>query len=313
MIILSGNSNPSLSESVASYIGVPLGSVHIRRFADQEIFIEIQDSVRGEDVFVIQSTSTPAHDNLMELLMIIDALRRGSAKRINAVIPYFGYARQDRKTGPRTPISAKLVANLLQASGAHRILSFELHTSQIQGFFDIPVDNLYGSAFITQDIRTFFPSNTLDNLVIVSPDIGGMQRARAIAKRLSVDVAVIDKRRDKPGVSEVMNVIGTVQERHCIIVDDIVDSAGTLCNAAQALWDKGALTINAYGIHGVLSDQACDRIQAAHINQLIITDTIAQTQKSQNAPKIRQISIAPLMGEAILRISQERSLSELFI
>jgi ribose-phosphate pyrophosphokinase len=281
----------------------------MKRFSDQEIFVEILENVRGEDVFVVQSSSFPANDNLMELLIALDALRRGSARRITAVIPYYGYARQDRKSGPRTPITAKLVANLITVAGANRVVTLDLHAAQIQGFFDIPLDNLFSAGVFTGDIRKNFPEN---NLVIVSPDVGGVVRARAIAKRFDADLAIIDKRRERAGHSEVMNIIGDVRGRPCIIVDDIVDSAGTLCNAAVALMEAGAESVHAYVVHGVLSGGAVARVTASPLRSLVITDSIQATEAVRVAPNIRQVTIAPLMAEAMKRISEERSVSSLF-
>ena len=309
MIVLSGNSNRPLSEAVAACLKMPLGDAVIRRFSDLEVWVEIHQNVRGEDVFVIQSTSYPANDNLMELLITIDALKRASARRITAVMPYFGYARQDRKVGPRTPISAKLVANILAVAGAGRVLSIDLHSGQIQGFFDIPVDNLYSAPVFAKDMQTRYPQ---ENLMFVSPDVGGVVRARAIAKRLDADLAIVDKRRERAGVSEVMNIIGDVEGRHCIIIDDIVDSAGTLCNAAEALVKVGAKSVGAYIIHGVLSGGAVDRIEASVLNEVVITDSIRPSEAVRMAQKIRVLTIAPLMAEAMRRISEESSVSSLF-
>ena len=309
MKILAGNSNRSLAEAIAAYLNVPMTKAAIRRFADMEIFVEVLENVRGEDVFVIQSTSFPANDNLMELLVSIDALRRASARRITAVIPYYGYARQDRKTGPRTPISAKLVANLITAAGADRVLTLDLHATQIQGFFDVPTDNLYAEPVFTKDIVASFPSETP---TIVSPDVGGVLRARAIAKRIDGDLAIIDKRRERAGMSEVMNIIGDVEGRHCILVDDIVDSAGTLCNAAVALKEHGAKSVTAYVTHGVLSGGAVARVKASPLEALVTTDSIQATDEMKGANNMRQITIAPLLAEAIHRISEERSVSSLF-
>ncbi len=309
MKIVAGNSNKPLSEAIAAYLGLSLTNAAIRRFSDMECFVEIQENVRGEDVFVIQSTSYPANDNLMELLVAIDALRRGSARRITAVIPYYGYARQDRKSGPRTPISAKLVANLITVAGVNRVLTLDLHAGQIQGFFDIPLDNLFAAPVFLRDIREQFDTN---NLMIVSPDVGGVLRARALAKQLDTELAIIDKRRESAGVSEVMHIIGEVEGRHCIIADDIVDSAGTLCNAAVALNDAGAEAVSAYITHGVLSGGAVSRVAAAPIKNLVITDSILGTEAVRVSQNIRQISIAPLIGEAIRRISEEESVSSLF-
>jgi len=309
MIIIAGNSNRPLTEAISSYLGVPVAKASIRRFSDMEVFVEIMDNVRGEDVFVVQSTSYPANDNLLELLITIDALKRGSARRITAVIPYFGYARQDRKTGGRTPISAKLVANLITSAGADRVLTMELHAGQIQGFFDIPTDNLHAAPiFFPHMEKVFTPENT----VMVSPDVGGVMRARAMAKKLNTDLAIIDKRREKAGVSEVMNIIGEVEGMDCILVDDIVDSAGTLCNAAVALRDAGAKSIQAYIVHGVLSGGAVARITSSPIEKLVITDSIAAPEAVRMCTQIEQLSIAPLIGEAMKRISEERSISALF-
>lgn len=309
MKILSCNSNLSLARSISEQLNVPLTLATIRRFADMEIFVEIHENVRGEDVFIIQSTSYPANDHLMELLIAIDALKRGSAKRITAVIPYFGYARQDRKTGPRTPISAKLVANLITIAGADRVLTLDLHAGQIQGFFDIPVDNLFASPVFAKDIEKKY---TNENLVIVSPDVGGVVRARGLAKRINADLAIIDKRREQPGHSEVMNIIGDVQDRKCLIIDDIVDSAGTLCNAAKALKEAGALSVIAYATHGVLSGPALERITNSPLDELVVTNSIEPNQAIAESNSIRHISIASLLSEAIKRISLEESVSSLF-
>ncbi|MBL6603092.1 MAG: ribose-phosphate pyrophosphokinase [Proteobacteria bacterium] len=309
MKILACNSNRPLAEAIATYLNLPLVKADVRRFADMEVFAEIQENVRGEDVFVVQSTSYPANDNLMELLVTLDALRRGSARRITAVIPYYGYARQDRKSGPRTPISAKLVANLITSAGADRVLTIDLHADQIQGFFDIPTDNLFAAPVLLEDIKSRY---TNGNLMIVSPDVGGVVRARAIARRLDADLAIIDKRREKAGMSEVMNIIGDVSDRHCIMVDDIVDSGGTLCNAAGALIESGAISVDAYVTHGVLSGGAVSRIASSPLNALVTTDTILATEAMRVAHNVRQLSVAPLLGEAILRINEERSVSSLF-
>ncbi|MBT5574304.1 ribose-phosphate pyrophosphokinase [Alphaproteobacteria bacterium] len=309
MKVLSCNSNRPLAEAIASYLNVPLTEADVRRFADMEVFVEIHENVRGEDVFVIQSTSYPANDNIMELLVCLDALRRGSARRVTAVLPYYGYARQDRKSGPRTPISAKLLANLITSAGADRVLTIDLHAAQIQGFFDIPADNLYSAPVFKTDITSRYNS---EDLVIVSPDVGGVLRARAIASRIEADLAIIDKRRPQAGVSEVMNIIGDVSGRHCIMVDDIVDSGGTLCNAAQALMDAGALSVDAYVTHGVLSGGAVSRVASSPLNSLVTTDSIQSTEAMRVAKNIRQITIAPLLGEAIRRIHEERSVSSLF-
>jgi len=309
MILIAGNSNRPLAEAISSYLQIPLAKASIRRFSDMEVFVEIMDNVRGEDVFIIQSTSYPANDNLLELLITIDALKRGSARRITAVIPYFGYARQDRKTGGRTPISAKLVANLITAAGADRVLTVELHAGQIQGFFDIPTDNLHiAPVFFPHIEKNFVPEET----VMVSPDVGGVVRARAMAKKLNTDLAIIDKRREKAGISEVMNVIGDVEGKACILIDDIVDSAGTLCNAAVALKGQGAKSVHAYVVHGVLSGGAVARVSASPLEQLVISDSICATEAVRISPNITQLTIAPLMGEAIKRISEERSISALF-
>jgi ribose-phosphate pyrophosphokinase len=310
MKLITGNSNPPLAQAIADYCGIPLTKASVRRFADQEVFVEIQENVRGEDVFVIQSTSYPTNDNLMELLIMIDALRRASAKRITAVIPYFGYARQDRKPGPRTPISAKLVANIITTAGANRVLSVDLHAGQIQGFFDIPTDNLYGAPVIAEDILARHGDK---NLMVVSPDVGGVVRARALAKRLdNAPLAIVDKRRERAGESEVMNIIGDVKGRFCVLIDDIVDSAGTLCNAAAALKTAGATDVVAYITHGVMSGAAVERVEASDLRKLVITDSILPTHLVANAKKIRLLPIAPLLGEAINRIADESSVSSLF-
>ena len=310
MKILAGNSNLPLARAIAGYLEMPLTHADVRRFADDEVFVEIHENVRGEDVFVIQSTSAPCNDNLMELLICIDALRRASAKRITAVVPYFGYARQDRKPGPRTPISAKLVANLITKAGADRVLAVDLHAGQIQGFFDIPTDNLYGAPVMAADILA---RNTDGNLMVVSPDVGGVVRARALARRLeNAPLSIVDKRRDKPGSSEVMNIIGDVKGRNCILIDDIIDSGGTLCNAAQALMDAGAKSVTAYLTHGVLSGTAVERVSASALKELVITDTIQASEAAAASTKIRVLSIAPLIGEAIQRIAEESSVSSLF-
>lgn len=309
MKVLACNSNRPLAEAISAYLDIELTKASIRRFSDMEVFVEILENVRGEDVFVIQSTSYPANDNLMELLVTLDALRRGSARRVTAVIPYFGYARQDRKTGPRTPISAKLVANLITNAGADRVLTFDLHAGQIQGFFDIPVDNLFAGPLFSDDIRKTYNGG---ELVVVSPDIGGVVRARALAKRLDADLAIIDKRREQAGVSEVMHIIGDVRDRHCIMVDDICDSAGTLCNAAVALKADGAKSVDAYVTHGVLSGGAVGRVAASPLERLVMTDSIQATEAVRVASSIRQLTVAPLLGEAINRISQEASVSSLF-
>ncbi|HMA15760.1 MAG: ribose-phosphate pyrophosphokinase [Bacteroidota bacterium] len=309
MKIMTGNSNRPLAEAISAFLNLELTKASVRRFSDMEVFVEIHENVRGEDVFIIQSTSYPANDNLMELLVAMDALKRASARRITAVLPYFGYARQDRKSAPRTPISAKLVANLITSAGADRVLTLELHAGQIQGFFDIPTDNLFATPVFTKDILA---RNGKDNLTIVSPDVGGVVRARAIAKPLDADLAIIDKRRERAGVSEVMNIIGDVEGRRCILVDDIVDSAGTLCNAAVALKNAGAVSVSAYVTHGVLSGGAVARVSSSPLEELVMTDSIQATEAVRVAQNIRQISIAPLIGDAIQRISDERSVSSLF-
>jgi ribose-phosphate pyrophosphokinase len=309
MKIVACNSNRPLAEAVAAGLNLPLARASIRRFADMEVFVEIHENVRGEDVFVIQSTSYPTNDNLMELLITLDALRRSSARRITPVIPYFGYARQDRKSGPRTPISAKLVANLITEAGANRVLTMDLHAGQIQGFFDIPVDNLSVAPLISKDIEERFAGR---EVMIVSPDVGGVLRARTIARRLNCDLAIIDKRRERAGVSEVMNIIGEVEGRDCIIIDDIVDSGGTLCNGADALLANGARSVSVYVTHGVLSGGAVARIASSPIEMLTITDSIAATEAVRLAHNVRQLSIAPLMAEAMRRISTESSVSSLF-
>ena len=310
MKILTGNSNRPLAEAISAYLNLPLTQASIRRFSDMEVFVEIHENVRGEDVFVIQSTSYPANDNLMELLVTLDALRRGSARRVTAVIPYYGYARQDRKSGPRTPISAKLVANLITVAGADRVLTLDLHAGQIQGFFDIPTDNLFAAPVFTKDIKERYKG---DDVTVVSPDVGGVVRARNIAKRIDADLAIIDKRRERAGVSEVMNIIGDVAGRRCILIDDIVDSAGTLCNAAVALKEAGAASVSAYVTHGVLSGGAVARVSASPMDSLVITDSIMATEAVRVSQTVRQITIAPLLAEAIQRISGEQSVSSLFI
>ena len=307
--LVAGNSNPRLAEAIASVLETPLTKADVRRFADMEIFVEIQENVRGADVFVIQSTSYPANDHLMELLIIIDALRRASARRITAVIPYFGYARQDRKVGPRTPISAKLVANLITRAGADRVMTLDLHAGQIQGFFDIPTDNLYASPVMVRDIRERFD---LAKIMVVSPDVGGVVRARGLAKRINAPLAIIDKRRERAGDSEVMHVIGEVDQRTCILVDDIVDSGGTLVNAADALIEQGATAVYAYISHGVLSGGALARITASKLKELAITDSIQPTEAIRVARNVRVLSIATLIGLAIGRTASEESVSSLF-
>ncbi len=309
MKIVACNSNRPLADTVAQILGLPLTKASIRRFADMEVFVEIQENVRGEDVFVIQSTSFPANDNLMELLVTLDALRRSSARRITAVIPYFGYARQDRKSAPRTPISAKLVANLITEAGANRVLTMDLHAGQIQGFFDIPVDNLIAAGVFSRDIQKRYEGH---DLMIVSPDVGGVVRARAIATRLNCDLAIIDKRRERAGHSEVMNVIGDVAGRDCILIDDLVDSGGTHCNAADALVKRGALSASAYVTHGVLSGAAVARIASSPIEMMTITNSIQATDEVKQCDNIRELTIAPLLAEAMRRISDESSVSSLF-
>ncbi len=309
MKIVACNSNLPLAEAVARELGIKLAHASVRRFADMEVFVEIHENVRGEDVFVLQSTSFPANDNLMELLITLDALRRASARRVTAVIPYFGYARQDRKAGPRTPISAKLVANLITEAGANRVLTMDLHAGQIQGFFDIPVDNLYAAPLFTKDIRERYNGQ---EIMIVSPDVGGVARARALASRLNCDLAIIDKRRERAGASEVMNVIGDVRGRACILVDDMVDSGGTLCNAAVALMSRGAVSASAYCTHGVLSGGASMRISNSPLETMTITDSIQATEAVHATPNLRVFTIAPLLAEAMQRISDESSVSSLF-
>ena len=310
MKIISCNSNQELAKSIASYIGVNLADASMRKFADDEIFVEINENIRGEDVFIIQSTSHPANDHLMELLISIDAAKRGSAKRITAVIPYYGYARQDRKTGPRTPITAKLVANLITSAGADRVLTMDLHAGQIQGFFDIPLDNIFSAPPIIKDMKEKFAGN--NDLVISSPDVGGVVRARAFAKRLNAGLAIADKRREKAGESEVMHIIGEVKDKTCILLDDIADSAGTLCNAAKALKEHGAREVYSYIAHGVLSGKALEKIQNSNIKELVLTDSILASDAVKKSKNIRHISIAPLMGEAIKRINSDSSVSALF-
>ena len=309
MKLFAGNSNRAVAESVAKYLNIQLGKATVRRFADQEIFVELQENVRGEDVFILQSTSFPTNDHLMELLIMIDALRRSSARRITAVMPYFGYARQDRKTSARTPISAKLVANLITEAGAHRVLTLDLHAGQIQGFFDIPTDNLFAVPVMARDIKSRYE---LSDVAVISPDVGGVVRARALAKRLDSPLAIVDKRRDGPGESEVMNVIGDVEGKDCFLIDDIVDSGGTLCNAAEALREIGAKSVTAYITHGVLSGGAVARISASKLKELVITDSIQPTPSVEAAHNIRVVPIGDLMGEAIARTASEKSVSSLF-
>jgi ribose-phosphate pyrophosphokinase len=310
MKLVAGNSNLALANAIAGYLDVPLCKADVRRFADKEIFVEIQENVRGEDVFVLQSTSFPANDNLMEMLILVDALRRSSAKRITTVIPYFGYARQDRRTAGRTPISAKLVANMITQAGTDRVLTIDLHAGQIQGFFDIPTDNLFAEPVISKDIMDHYTAN--GPLAVVSPDVGGVVRARAIAKRVDAPLAIVDKRRDRPGESEVMNVIGEVEGKSCLLVDDIIDSGGTLCNAADALLGMGAKEVSAYITHGVLSGGAVTRIAGSNLKELVITDTIETTEAVKNAHNIRVVTVASLLGEAIMRTALEKSVSSLF-
>jgi len=309
MKLLACNSNPFLSQEIAKYLGLTLIDAEVKKFADKEVFVEIKENVRGEDIFVVQSTSYPANDNIMELLIAIDALRRASAKRITAVIPYFGYARQDRKAAPRTPISAKLVANLITSAGADRVLTIDLHAAQIQGFFDIPLDNLYAAPVFVRHIKQNFD---LANVVVVSPDVGGLVRARAIAGKIGAELAIVDKRRPRAGVSEVMNIIGEVEGKNCVIVDDMVDSGGTLCNAAKALIDKGALSVSAYITHGVLSGNAAQKIADSVLKNLVITNSIEASAETVATKNIKIINIADLIGEAIRNISQEKSVSTLF-
>ncbi len=309
MKLVAGNSSRALADAIAAYLNLPLTKCVVRRFADMEVFVEIQENVRGEDIFVIQSTSFPANDHLMELLIIMDALRRASARRITAVLPYFGYARQDRKPGPRTPISAKLVANLITEAGADRVMTLDLHAGQIQGFFDIPTDNLFAAPVMVRDIEENFD---IKSSIVVSPDVGGVIRARGLAKRIDAPLAIVDKRREQPGESEVMNIIGNVEGRSCILVDDIVDSGGTLCNAADALLNMGATDVSAYITHGVLSGGAVARITSSSLKNLVITDSIQATEAVRVSNNIRVMSIAPLIGEAIGRTADEKSVSSLF-
>ncbi len=309
MKILAGNSNRALTEAIAAYLKVPLTKCQVRRFADMEIFVEVQENVRGQDIFIVQSTSFPANDHLMEMLIMTDACRRASARRITAVIPYFGYARQDRKAGSRSPISAKLVANMITHAGADRVLTVDLHAGQIQGFFDIPTDNLFSAPVMVRDIKERMENR---DLMVVSPDVGGVVRARALAKRIDAPLAIVDKRRERAGESEVMNIIGDVTGKACILVDDIVDSGGTLCNAADALLDTGAREVSAYITHGVLSGGAVARISSSRLKELVLTDTIQPTEAVRVSPNIRVISISPLIGEAIARTAKEESVSSLF-
>jgi len=309
MKLVTGNSNLKLANDISKYVGLELSNCDVKRFADNEIFVEMKENVRGEDVFVIQSTSYPTNDNLMELLIIIDTLRRASAKRITAVVPYFGYARQDRKPGPRTPITSKLVANMIDKAGANRVLTMDLHAGQIQGFFDIPTDNLFAAPVLVEDIKSKLTSNTP---IVVSPDVGGVVRARIIAKRIGADLAIVDKRREKAGESEVMNIIGDVKGKECFMIDDIVDSAGTLCNASDALIREGATKVYSYVTHGVLSGKAVERVNKSSLTKLLITDTIEESDAVKESDKIDVISISSLLGEAIKRISDEKSVSSLF-
>ncbi|MGF6178613.1 ribose-phosphate pyrophosphokinase [Ensifer sp. 4252] len=309
MKLVTGNSNRALAEAIANYLNLPLTDCTVKRFADQEIHVQLHENVRGEDVYILQSTSAPADGNLMELLILTDALRRSSARRITAVIPYFGYARQDRRDIGRTPISAKLVANMIAGAGVHRVITVDLHTDQIQGFFDIPTDNLYSAPVMTRDIEEYYDTK---NLMVVSPDVGGVARARAIAKRIGADLAIVDKRRPRAGVSEVMNIIGDVSGKSCLLIDDIVDSGGTLINAAEALLEAGAKEVSAYITHGVLSEGACERIGASNLKELVVTDSINETEAQRQTPNIRRIIIAPLIGEALARTAKEQSVSSLF-
>ena len=308
MKLMACNSNKELSKEIASILDLPLTNATIKKFADEEMFVEINENVRGQDIYLIQSTSKPANDNLIELLISIDALKRASAKQITAVIPYFGYARQDRKPGPRTPISAKLVANLITSSGANRVLTIDLHAGQIQGFFDIPVDNLYAAPILVGDIKKKFD---LNNTIITSPDVGGVVRARYIANKLDVNLAIVDKRREKANVSEVLNIIGNVKKKDCILIDDIVDTAGTLTNAAEALVSSGANSVSAYVTHGVLSEPALIRLEKSKLKELVTTNTIKQIPNEEKS-KIRRLSIAPLIAEAVKRIDNYSSVSSLF-
>ncbi|MBN67024.1 MAG: phosphoribosylpyrophosphate synthetase [Rickettsiales bacterium] len=310
MKLIAANSNQPLAKAMSDYLHVPLADASIRRFSDSEVFVEIKENVRGQDVFLIQSTSYPANDHIIELLVTLDALKRASARRVTAVMPYYGYARQDRKPGPRTPITAKLIANLITSAGADRVLTVDLHAGQIQGFFDIPLDHLYARPAIKADIRNNYEDP--NELVVVSPDVGGVVRARALANRLDADLAIVDKRRERAGESEVMHIIGEIENRHCILFDDIVDSGGTLCNAADKLLQQGALSVSAYVTHGVLSGNAVERIDNSQLDSLVICDTIAPTDAVKNSSKIRVISVAPLLAEAIRRISEETSVSSLF-
>ena len=309
MRLIAGNSNPPLVQAISAHLNITPVKADVRRFSDDEVFVEVQENVRGEDMFVMQSTSAPANDNLMELLIMIDALRRASARRITAVIPYFGYARQDRKVGPRTPISAKLVANMITEAGANRVLTVDLHAGQIQGFFDIPTDNLFAQPVIVKDILQHLDGKTP---MVVSPDVGGVVRARSLARRLNADLAIVDKRRERAGQSEVMNIIGDVEGQSCILIDDIIDSGGTLVNAAEALLNNGATEVYAYTTHGVLSGKAVERIKNSRLKSMVVTDSIPATDAMKSCANIRTISIAPLLGEAMRRINNEASVSSLF-
>lgn len=310
MKLVTGNSNRALAQAIASYLELPLTDCTVKRFADKEVYVEVHENVRGEDAFILQSTSFPANDNLMELLILTDALRRSSARRITAVLPYFGYARQDRKSAPRTPISAKLVSNLITQAGANRVLTLDLHASQIQGFFDIPTDNLTAAPVMVRDIQDHYD---VKNVMIVSPDVGGVVRARNVAGRIGANLAIVDKRRPRAGVSEVMNIIGDVRGQACILIDDIVDSGGTLVNAAEALLKAGAKEVSAYISHGVLSEGASERIGGSMLKELVVTDSIEETETQRQAGNIRRLAIAPLIGEAIARTASEQSVSSLFI
>jgi len=307
--LFSGTSNPKLTADICEHIKMPVGDIHVQRFSDGEVFLQFEETIRGLDVFIIQSTSAPANDNLMELLVAIDAAKRASAHEICAVIPYFGYARQDRKSAGRTPISAKLVADILQAAGVTRVLTMDLHATQIQGFFNIPVDNIFAGPLFAKDIES---RNNLEDILVVSPDVGGVVRARALAKRLHADIAIVDKRRPAPNVAKIMNIIGDVEGRHCILIDDMVDTAGTLCNAAEALLDRGASKVSAYATHGVLSGPAGERLAASNLSELVISDTIKQPEHILATGKVRILTVANLMGKAIKRIYNARSISSLY-
>ncbi|MDQ6968014.1 MAG: ribose-phosphate pyrophosphokinase [Mariprofundaceae bacterium] len=307
--LFSGTSNPEFTADICRHIEMPVGDIHVQRFSDGEVFLQFEETIRGLDVFIVQSTSSPANDNLMELLIAIDAAKRASAHQICAVIPYFGYARQDRKSAGRTPISAKLVADLLQAAGVTRVLTMDLHATQIQGFFNIPVDNIFAGPLFANDIES---RNNLEDILVVSPDVGGVVRARALAKRLHADIAIVDKRRPAPNVAKIMNIIGDVEGRHCILIDDMVDTAGTICNAAEALLDSGAIKVSAYATHGVLSGPAADRLAQSNLSELVISDTIKQPEHILATGKVRILTVANLMGEAIKRIYDARSISSLY-